>query len=316
MTFAIGTFAVDGTAFPGLVVGDRVYPIADLIPGLPSTGALLSDWATNFTILNSAVSADAALRSARSWGLDEVATLPPVQPLGQLFAAGANYREHVIQMTVANRLGKDGATDDELREEAGREIDERARTGQPYAFTGVSSSICGAFDDVILPEVGTDHDWEIELGAIIGREARNVPVTDAMDYVAGYTICNDLTTRSLVQRKDIPMMGTDWLRSKNQPTFYPTGPYLVPAAFVNPRDLTLTLRLNGTTMQNGPTEDMIFDVAALVAYISTLVTLKPGDMIITGSPAGNGSHWGRFLQSGDVMEAEITGLGLQRNLVR
>jgi 2,4-diketo-3-deoxy-L-fuconate hydrolase len=112
-------------------------------------------------------------------------------------------------------------------------------------------------------------------------------------------------------------MGADWLSAKNQPTFFPTGPYLVPARFVpDPLDLDITLRLNGETMQKGSTGDMIFNPAALISYLSRRVTLYPGDMIITGSPAGNGSHYGRFLQPGDVLDGEISGIGAQRNVCR
>ena len=131
--------------------------------------------------------------------------------------------------------------------------------------------------------------------------------------MAGYTICNDLTTRSLVPRTDVRMMGTDWMRAKNFPTFFPTGPWLVPAAFVpDPLDLRIQLRLNGETMQDSNTGDMVFGPAELIAYISKFTRLEPGDMIITGSPPGNGSHYGRFLRAGDVMECEIDGLGVQR----
>jgi 2-keto-4-pentenoate hydratase/2-oxohepta-3-ene-1,7-dioic acid hydratase in catechol pathway len=177
----------------------------------------------------------------------------------------------------------------------------------------VPSSISGAYDDVILPSGWDDHDWELELGVVIGRRARHVAVAEALDYVAGYTICNDLTTRSLVPRKDIPMMGTDWMRAKNFPTFFPTGPFLVPAAFVpDPLNLGIRLRLNGETMQDSNTGDMIFGPAELISYISRFAELRPGDMVITGSPSGNGSHWGRYLRPGDMMECEIDGLGVQR----
>jgi 2-keto-4-pentenoate hydratase/2-oxohepta-3-ene-1,7-dioic acid hydratase in catechol pathway len=246
-----------------------------------------------------------------------VAPLVPVQPPGQIFGAGANYREHVIQITVAHRLGAADASEEELRKQAAREIDERAAHGEPYVWVGVPSAISGPYDDVILPDVGENHDWELELGVIIGKVTRAVSAEEALDSVAGYTICNDLTTRSLVGRADIPMMGTDWMRAKNQPTFYPTGPYLVPARFVpDPLDLDIRLRLNGKTMQKGATSDMIFGPAALISYISRHVTLQPGDMIITGSPSENGSHYGRFLQPGDVMDCEISGLGAQRTVCR
>ena len=137
---------------------------------------------------------------------------------------------------------------------------------------------------------------------------------DALRHVAGYTICNDITTRDLVYRPDLKKIGTDWLAAKNAPTFTPTGPFLVPAQYTgDPMDLRITLRHNGRTMQDESTEDMIFDVAQLVSYTSSLVELQPGDLLLTGSPAGNGAHWGTYLHAGDVIESEITGLGYQRN---
>jgi 2-keto-4-pentenoate hydratase/2-oxohepta-3-ene-1,7-dioic acid hydratase in catechol pathway len=149
---------------------------------------------------------------------------------------------------------------------------------------------------------------------VIGRAARRVGNEDAMRYIAGYTICNDITTRDLVYRPDLERIGTDWIRAKNRPTFLPAGPYLVPAAFIpDPSDLVITLRHNGVVRQDELAKDMIFDIPRLVSYASALVPLTPGDLLLTGSPAGNGAHWGVFLAAGDVMEAEITGLGRQRN---
>lgn len=136
---------------------------------------------------------------------------------------------------------------------------------------------------------------------------------EALDHVAGYTIANDLTDRATVFRRDMPQIGTDWLRSKNAPGFTPLGPWLVPAESVtDPGDLRLVLRLNGETMQDESTKDMIFDVARLVSYASQSADLLPGDLVLTGSPAGNGMHWGRLLRDGDVMDASVTGLGAQR----
>ena len=129
--------------------------------------------------------------------------------------------------------------------------------------------------------------------------------------MAGYTIVNDVTTRDLVFRRDMPEIGTDWFRAKNAPGFLPAGPWLVPAEFV-PEHPTITLRLNGEVMQDESTKDMIFDVATLVAAASRTVPLLPGDLVLTGSPAGNGLHHGRLLRAGDVMEGTITALGTQR----
>ncbi|MFI0821976.1 fumarylacetoacetate hydrolase family protein [Streptomyces sp. NPDC021098] len=312
--FSLGTFAGEsGSPFPGIVVDGRVYNTRTALPEAAGTRDLLADWNASLEALQ------ALADEPQGMGLPvgDLRVLPPVQPPGQIIAAGANYREHVIQITVAHRLGKADATEDELREQAAREIDERRANGEPYVWIGAPSAINGPYDHLVLPSLGENHDWELELGVIIGHEARDVSREEAMSVVAGYTICNDLTTRSLVPRPDIPMMGTDWMRSKNQPGFYPTGPYVVPARFVpDPHDLDITLRLNGEVMQKGNTGDMIFDIPALISYASHRMVLQPGDMLITGSPQGNGSHYGRFLRPGDVMECEITGLGTQRTLCK
>ncbi|MGO4470836.1 fumarylacetoacetate hydrolase family protein [Arthrobacter sp. M-10] len=315
--FFVGTFAADTGPYPGLVVDEVVYDITTVVPDVVDTSSLLRDWEGNVELL-ATFAQDATARTATpSRRLSEVQILPPINPAGQLFAAGANYREHVIQMTVAHKIGNPDLSEEQLRAQAERELDERARTGEPYVWVGATSAICGANDNVILPEVGSDTDWELELGVIIGRPAYQVTEAEALHYVAGYTICNDITIRSLVPRTDIPMMGTDWMRSKNHPTFFPTGPYFLPSRFVpDPQNLEISLALNGTVMQKGHTSDMIFGVAKLISYISSLVALRPGDMVITGSPQGNGSHWGRFLQEGDVMESTISGLGTQRNLIQ
>jgi 2-keto-4-pentenoate hydratase/2-oxohepta-3-ene-1,7-dioic acid hydratase in catechol pathway len=203
---------------------------------------------------------------------------------------------------------------DEIRAEVTAVMDERARSGIPLVFAGLPSSICGPDDDVHLRADAQRNDWELELAAVIGRPGRNVPREDALDCVAGWTIVNDLTARDHVPRSDAGPVSVDWLRSKCAPTYKPTGPYVVPAACVDdPQDLTITLKLNGETMQHESTADMVFDVASIVAYLSREVQLLPGDVVLTGSPAGNGTHHGRFRRAGDRLEAEITGLGVQRN---
>ena len=309
--FALGTFDVGAGEFPGQVLGGEVHDVRGYLP-YASVREILADWERAHPALEAAA-ADLVTRGTAGTPSGDLAVRPPVSPPGQLFAAGANYREHIIQMAVAHGLGRPGAPAEELAARAAADIDERKAHGEPYVWTGVSSSVSGAYDDVVLPSGWTDHDWELELGVVIGRKARHVPAENALEYVAGYTICNDLTTRSLVPRADIPMMGTDWLRAKCFPTFFPTGPWLVPAAFVpDPLKLSIRLRLNGEIMQDSSTGDMVFGPAELIAYLSRFVELQPGDMIITGSPPGNGSHHGRYLRPGDVMECEIDGLGLQR----
>lgn len=310
--FALGSFELAGETIPGVVFGDSVVDLRFVLPEVRQIRDLFASWDSNLDTLQALEPAALPTHPLR-----ELRVLPPVQPVGTFIAAGANYREHVLEISVAHRLGSEGANEAELRIEAAAETDERARAGDPYVWTGIPSAACGAYDDLQLPDVGGNVDWELELGVVIGKPAHRVATADAMDYVAGYTIVNDITARTLVPRSDIAMMGTDWFRSKNQPTFFPTGPYLIPARFVDdPAMLRIKLSLNGMLMQDACTDDLLFGVPELIAYASSVAQLQPGDILLTGSPPGNGSHWNRFLRDGDVMDASISGLGSQRTVVR
>jgi 2-keto-4-pentenoate hydratase/2-oxohepta-3-ene-1,7-dioic acid hydratase in catechol pathway len=193
------------------------------------------------------------------------------------------------------------------------ELERRAKTGKPYIFVKLASCVAGPNADLILPKDVEKPDWELELAVVIGRPARRVTAGQAMAHVAGYTIINDVTARDLVFRRDGGGIGADWLASKCQPGFAPLGPLLVPASQVpDVYDLQLQLSLNGKLMQNERTSDMLIDIARQIEHLSNIVTLSPGDVIATGSPAGNGAMHGVFLKPGDVMEASITGLGTQR----
>ena len=285
---------------------DRVRPI-------PWAGVaeLVADWDVALPEL-----ADLAESGPAHWRpLDSVTPAPPLVP-GQILQAGANYRQHVTDLVVSEMDDDEqGRTVAEKRAFAAEMMDRRAREGTPYVFLGAPSALTGARDDIVLPAGhGAKHDWELELAVVIGRPGRRVSPADALSHVAGYTICDDITTRDRLYRDDLKKLGTDWLAAKNSPTFLPTGPYLVPASFVkDPMDLRITLRHNGVLRQDESTSDMIFDIARLISYASTLVRLRPGDLLLTGSPAGNGAGTGTFLAPGDVLDAEITGLGAQRN---
>jgi 2-keto-4-pentenoate hydratase/2-oxohepta-3-ene-1,7-dioic acid hydratase in catechol pathway len=309
--YALGTFADDRGVFPGLVLpGERV---ADLSSAFPSTRAILESWDESAHRLDEL----AAEPPAEPQSLDGLRVLPPVEPC-QILQSGANYHRHVVELAVDKGIGREpGMTIEEHRANVVQMMDERVAHGEPYIFLGAVSALAGPYDDVVLPSRGEEHDWELELAVVIGRRGRDVPRDHALEHVAGYTICNDVTTRDLVQRPDLAAIGSDWVRSKNSPTFLPTGPWLVPARFVpDPMSLQIRLALNGRLMQDESTADMIFDVARLVSYASERVELLPGDLLLTGSPAGNGTRWNRFLRDGDVMEGSITGLGVQRNRCR
>lgn len=309
--FSLGRFrAPDGSIFTGVAVDQRVRP---LDPGTRSRDPvqLLASWATSRDELSELADTPGGL-----WY--DAADLVPLAPLepGQILQAGANYRKHVVDIVISE-LDDDGQgrTPAEKRAYAETMMDTRAATGDPYVFLGAPSAVCGPLDDIVLPvRAGAKHDWELELAVVIGRGGHRIDRDQALRHVAGYTIVNDITSRDLVYRRDLPKLGTDWLAAKNSPTFLPTGPVIVPAEFVDdPMDLRVTLRHNGTVRQDESTADMIFDIARIIEYTSRRVALRPGDLILTGSPAGNGAAWGVFLQDGDVIEAEITGLGRQRN---
>ncbi|MFF9497417.1 fumarylacetoacetate hydrolase family protein [Streptomyces flaveolus] len=309
--FALATLsAPDGPAFPALVTPDS--EVLDLRAALGdeqlAVRDLLENWETVLPRLRT-LAADGGLPRLP---LADFRVHAPVEPR-QVFQSGANYRQHVIDLHVAHRARGDDRPEEERRAEAAEIMDRRAAEDLPYVFIGLPSAITGPYDDVVLPAWAEKPDWELELAAVIGRPAHRVSVEEALGHVAGYTIANDLTDRATVFRRDMPQIGTDWLRSKNAPGFTPLGPWIVPAGSVaDTGDLRLTLKLNGETMQDESTKDMIFDVARMVSYASQTARLLPGDLVLTGSPAGNGMHWGRLLRDGDVMEGSVTGLGVQR----
>ncbi len=312
--FALGTFAApaDGAPFAALVLGEAVHPLA----GGMTVRSALEDWDAALPLLQAR--ADALATAPAPHRLGALRPLPPIDPVGQLFQAGANYRSHVLELLAGAERRGDGSdgVSPEQRDQARVALDERARSGQPFVFQGTANAVIGAQDDVVLPTGYEQPDWELELVAVIGRTARRVPRERALEHVAGYTMANDLTLRDALRRPDIPG-GIDWLAAKNSPTFLPIGPLVVPAVHLgDPMDLRISLRVNGRVMQDASTSDMLFGVARLVEYLSGVTELRPGDLVLTGSPAGNGAHHGVFLRPGDELEATITGLGTQRNRCR
>lgn len=339
-SFGLGTFSYAGSPpFAGLVSlpGEQVVAIEALrllcaeaghpLPGTSCTLALLDHWALALPALQAAADAlcSRATPAARAAAQQAVpmASLrvhPPVAPR-QILLSGANYFKHVVDMIVDMGPGRSPGTEGmdaaQLRTHAEELMRQRQRKGAPYIFSKPVSTLSGAFDPIVLPPGALQPDWELELVVVIGAPARHVRREDAFKHVAGYTIANDITDRARIWAQgDLKAMGTDWIASKCAPTYLPTGPYIVPATQVgDPHDLRIELRLNGETKQDESTGDMIFGIARLVEHISSVVQLLPGDLICTGSPAGNGTHYDRYLQPGDLVEASITGLGRQRTPV-
>jgi 2,4-diketo-3-deoxy-L-fuconate hydrolase len=331
--FGLGTFSAAGCApFPGLVIDERVIALHALARYLEQHGVMLGAATTMMDVLHAWPRVFAALeRTVHALSAGQLAELSlhfvPVQQLrvhapipapGTVYCSGANYRKHVVDLIIAhqNQAETQAMTLEQKREWGMQLMDRRAQHGTPFIFVKPQSSVTGPFDDIAVPDVGSKPDWELELAVVIGRKARGVSRESALDYVAGYTIANDITLREKVFRRktDSPELGMDFVVSKGAPGFLPLGPYLIPAPFIpDPQRLHVTLKVNGRTMQDEETSDMIFSVARIIEYLSADVELQPGDIICTGSPAGNGMHYGRFIQDGDVLEGSITGLGQLRN---
>ena len=184
---------------------------------------------------------------------------------------------------------------------------------EPIVFMKATSAICGAYDDVIIPRDSFKTDWEVELGVIIGREAKYVDVADALSYVGGYCVVNDLSERAF------QLEGTgQWVKGKSADTFGPIGPFLVTADEVpDPQNLKLWLEVDGHRFQDGSTKTMVFGVAELISYLSRFMSLQPGDIISTGTPpgVGLGQKPPVYLRVGQVMRLGVEGLGEQQQTV-
>jgi 2-keto-4-pentenoate hydratase/2-oxohepta-3-ene-1,7-dioic acid hydratase in catechol pathway len=327
--FRLGSFSIaGGPAFAGLVLGEQVYAVGGLVclerelglhlHGNHSVLGLLERWDQNFPALQAIADALTTHPEKSAPGvpapLSSLRVHPPLAPR-QIFQAGANYHKHVVDLIVDGAVARDPAVNrEQVRANADEMMRKRAQSGKPFVFMGLASSITGPYDPIIVPFDVQQPDWELELAAVIGRRTRRVSRTEALMHVAGYTVANDITARERVMRPDVPQMGMDWMASKGPPTFLPIGPFITPAAFIDdPQQLRITLTLNGQVMQDESTSDMIFSVAKLIEFISEQVELLPGDLVLTGSPSGNGTHYNRFIQDGDVLQGKITGLGALRN---
>jgi 2,4-didehydro-3-deoxy-L-rhamnonate hydrolase len=227
--------------------------------------------------------------------LARMPTVPPGERLGapvagirQFVAIGLNYRKHA--------------------QEAGLEV-----PNEPVVFTKALTSIAGPNDDVTLPERSEAGDWEIELAFVVGTLARSVPVERALSHVAGYCLANDVSERDWQIKRN-----GQWGKGKSFDGFGPLGPWLVTTdELPDPQNIPLELAVNGEVRQRGNTSDMVFPVAKILSYLSEFMTLLPGDVVITGTPAGVGLGMKppRFLRRGDVMSLNAGPLGTQRQLV-
>lgn len=207
--------------------------------------------------------------------------------VGNFIAVGLNYADHAAESGMAV-------------------------PPEPVLFNKAPSCVVGPDDTILIPRGSEKTDWEVELAVVIGERASYVSETEALDYVAGYCICNDISERAY----QIERSG-QWMKGKGCPTFGPIGPWLVTKDEIDTSDLAMTLSVNGELVQNGSSATMVYKVPFLVHYISQFMILEPGDVITTGTPPGVGMGMKppRYLKSGDRMEVSIAGLGIQRQVV-
>jgi 2,4-didehydro-3-deoxy-L-rhamnonate hydrolase len=292
--FFLATAALDGGTTAALVSDGLVYAL----PGRPTVRSLLDQWDASLRSLE-ALAGSGELTAIGPAG--EVTLSAPVPEPRNLYMAGANYADHAREM---RGLGPE----DEIVKPA----------GGPFMFLKPTSTVIGPGGKIVIAPGCERVDWEVELAVVIGRRAERVPVGEALDCVAGYTVANDVSVRARFVREDTaePPMRFDWFQQKGWASSCPLGPWLVPArSLPDAQHRAMRLTLNGSVEQESRTSEMIFSIAEQIAFVSSVVPLLPGDVICTGTCAGVGSSKGRFLAPGDVVVAEIEGIGRLQNTV-
>lgn len=313
----ICTFSAGGTPRVGIAFGPQIADLelayalsfVDLPPmealehaageAPPTCEAFLADLASGRLVAEEALAALERQKRRRkpilfdgvpvTYAPEDVQILPPVLPR-TLFCMARNYTEHAAEMSQTKLK--------DFKEEL-----------PLYCFLKPPTSVGGPYDTIRYPASMKKMDYELELGIIIGRGGRHIPKEKAMEHVGGYTLFNDMSDRSSMGGGKF----IDWYAMKAPDGFAPMGPYiLLPGKDVDPHNLRLKLWVNGELRQDATTGDMVWKVDEQIAYLSTIATLQPGDVIATGSPAGNAAVWGKYLKSGDEIEGEIQGIGKQK----
>lgn len=288
--WALATRQIGGKPVPCLRVDKAWYSFAALGADLPATTiALFADWPAAAARLNdlAAKIASGTLKPAQV-GAGETFLAPLLYP-GKVLCAGANYYDHMAEMGFPG-----------VKKETQRLF---------FFFKPPRNAVVGAGDTVVMPRGTQKYDWEIELAAVISKTARYVAVDDALNHIAAYTIAIDMSARDFNMAPD-QFYKFDWVAGKATDTACPLGPFIVPAAALSdPQSVGLKLAVNGEVKQESSTRQMIYSVAEQIARASEIMTLDPGDVILTGTPAGVGVPKGTFLKPGDRLDADIEGIG-------
>jgi 2-keto-4-pentenoate hydratase/2-oxohepta-3-ene-1,7-dioic acid hydratase in catechol pathway len=317
--YKLGMFEQGGRSFVGLVIDNDsvVIDLSRANVGAPATlKQLIASWDAKTA---SRMAALAAKPPAGSMKVSEVRHLPPITDPRVLLSTAVNYSEHALEMTGNSNVAA-----------AASKVDPKVALGipgywarrpgdprhNPYFFVKANSAITGHQDPIILPRGRDRIDWECEMNIVIGRTAKYVTRDNAAEYIFGYTLMNDVSDRG--GRPD-GRHGSDWQLGKSHDTFAPLGPYVVPRQFVaNPQKLAIKYLLSGKVMQDSNTDRMTHTVFDLVEYASHMMTLHPGDLISTGSPAGVGTARATpiYFKDGDTSSCTIESIGTLYNTVR
>ena len=270
----------DGGRRIGVAIGQTIHDVGTEVADVGTAAGM-----------SSARLAELADRAGSTVELGAVRLLPPVDERGRIFCLALNYRAHAD-------------------ESGGAEL------GRPVIFHKLDSSLVGPFDDIVMPRFTVFLDYEAELGVVIGAPARDVPRERWREVVGGYTVVNDVSCRDMQATKLGEQTIVDWFSAKEADATTPVGPWVVPAdAIEDPQALQVTLQRNGETLQDAPTSLMIFDIPSIVEYLSSRVTLRPGDLVATGTPGGVGKARGIRLEPGDLVVTEVAGVGRIENRV-
>ena len=286
-------YSSNGQLNVGIVDGGMIYPLPNPAPGAGTIDEILSKGE-----LAAARSAANVAKGSTGIPVESVKLHSPILNPEKILLMAVNYRAH----------RRESGTEDAPKE--------------PYLFTKFRNALIGPGDPVLIPKVSSKVDWEVELSVIIGKAGKNITKKDAMNHVVGYAVSNDISFRDFQFSTKMPdgntKLGLNWVKGKGMDASFPLGPWLVTSDEIpNPHDLQISLAVNGTTKQQSTTGDMVFTIDSIVEYASQGMTLKPGDIISTGTPEGVGAFTGGpYLKDGDILEGTIEKIGTLRNPVR
>jgi 2-keto-4-pentenoate hydratase/2-oxohepta-3-ene-1,7-dioic acid hydratase in catechol pathway len=299
--FKLATYQSADGPRAGVIVDDKIFDAAKLTkkPAYATVLGIVQDWKAAQGVLKAA-----AAKAKGGRPLKGTKLLAPILWPSAIYCAGANYADHAAEMARASGRAP--------------EPDPHTLGLKPWHFLKAGrSTLAAPGETVTITGLSKTMDWEIELAAVIGRAAKNVPLEKALDHVAGYTIANDLSARDMGRRPHVPDTAPfkfDWVAHKNFDGSCPLGPWIVPSQDIpDPQKLGLKLWVNDVLKQDSNTSQMIFTLAEQIEHLSSRVTLQPGDVILTGTPAGVGAARPEFLKAGDVVRLWIENIGTLTN---